>query len=88
MCIRDSAHVALTSGLTDVDQVMIRISDNTYGCAANKRNHSHFSGRKSQGCVLAFLSHQLCAVSGGTNQLAASSGIQLNVVYLLSLIHI
>ena len=46
--------MTLTSCFTDVYKVVVCIADHTDGCAAFQRNHTHFSGRKTQGCVFAF----------------------------------
>ena len=51
------------------------VTYNTNGCAAYEGNHSHFAGRKTKCCILTFLSHQLCAVTSGTNQLTTLTGI-------------
>lgn len=79
---RADAHVTLASCFTDIDQAVVNIAYDTYCRSAYQRNHSHLAGGKTQGCILSFLCHKLCAVSCGTNQLAALAGIQLNVVYL------
>ena len=47
----------LTASFTDVDQVVISVSDNAYRCAAYDRNHSHFTRWQTQCCVFAFFSH-------------------------------
>ena len=73
--------MALAARFTDVDQVVVSIAHDAYRCTAYQGNHSHLAGGETQGGVLAFLSHQLCAVARGTDQLAAVAGIQLDVVH-------
>ena len=53
-----------------------------YSRSAVQRNHSHLSGGQTKGRVLAFLSHELRAVSCGTNHLSALARMQLDIVYL------
>ena len=77
---RSDTHVTFTSGFTDVNKVVISVSDYTNSCAAYDRNHSHLTGRKTKCCVLSFFSHELCAVSCRTNHLSAFSRMKLNVV--------
>ena len=72
--------MALTSGFTDVYKVVITVAYYTDGCAASDGNHSHLAGGKTQGCVLAFLSHELSGVAGGANELSALAGEQLDAV--------
>src|SRR5699024_7447373 len=74
---RTNTHVTLASCFTDVDQVVLSISYHTYSRSAVQRNHSHLSGGQTKGRVLAFLSHELRAVSCGTNHLSALARMQL-----------
>ncbi len=78
--MRTDAHVSLAACLTDVDQIVLAVAYNTDGCAALDRNHSHLAGRKTKGCILAFLSHELSCVAGCADHLAALAREELNVV--------
>ena len=54
---------------------LVRSAGNSAQLMANQGNHSHLTGGKTKSSVLTFFCHQLCAVTGGTNQLAALTGI-------------
>lgn len=56
------------------------VAYNTHRCPAYQRNHSHLAGGKSQGSILTFFCHELCAVACRTNKLSALAGIQFNIV--------
>ncbi len=73
--------MALAAGLTDIDQIVIRIAHDANCGAACERNHPHLARRKTQRCIFALFRHQLRAVSCGTGHLAASAGIQLHIMH-------
>ena len=50
------------------------------GCVASIRNVTKFAAGKTDKCILAFFSHELCHGTCGTNKLCAFSGIKLYVV--------
>ena len=79
--VRTDTHVADTASFAVVDQVVVDVSDDADRSSAVQRNHSHFAGGKTQGCVLAFLSHQLSTCAGAADHLAALAGMELDVVY-------
>ena len=72
--------MAGTAGLTDVDILMIQIANLTDTGGAVHPNVANFAGGKSDLSQLAFLSHQLCGSTSGTNQLSAVAGLQLHIV--------
>ena len=77
---RSPTHMSLTSSLTDLNKAVVSVTNGTDGCTANDRNHTHFARRKAKSCISVFLSHQLSAVTSGTNKLSALTGIELDVV--------
>lgn len=77
---RTNAHPTAATCLTDVDVGMFAVTNNTDGSAASKKDLANFTGRKTEHCIFAFLSHQLCAHTSATADLAAAAWMQLNVV--------
>ena len=75
------AHVAGTSGLTDVDVLMLEVSDLTDGGHAVVGNVSQLARGESEKGVAAFLSHELSDSAAGSCDLSALAGIKLDVVY-------
>ena len=77
---RSDSHVTLTASFTDVDQVVITISDDTNCSTADDRNHSHLTRWETKCSVFAFFSHKLSTITSGTNHLSALSWVKLNVM--------
>ena len=77
---RTNAHMTDSSCFSVIDKVVVAVADNTDRCSAVQADHSHLSGGKTQGRVLAFLRHQLGAVAGRADHLAAVLRIKLNIV--------
>ena len=73
--------MTFTSCFTDVDQVVLRVSNLSDCCTAIDWNHSHFAGWHTKCCIFSFFRHKLCTVSCCTNELSAVSRIKFNVVY-------
>ena len=75
------AHIALTTGLTDLHICMIGIANHANGSHAVAGHVAQLAGGQTQQCVRTFQSHQLCAITGRASQLCTVTGIQLHVVY-------
>ena len=67
---------------SDIDQVVIAVSDDSDGCAALQRNHAHLSGRQSHRRIFSFLCHQLRAHACRADHLTAFAWVELDIVYL------
>ncbi len=78
---RADTHMAFTPCFTDIDQVMLcisHLSDRLRGIRSVPLSSLRKAYEKRR--IFSFLCHKLCAVSCGTNKLAAMSWIKLNVV--------
>ena len=72
--------MSLLAGFTDLDVFVIEVTDFADGSSAFDADLSHFAGRESYLCIIAFLRHELRAVSCGSYQLGASARLKLDVV--------
>ena len=66
----------LTS-LTELDVLVLSVADGTDHCAANLRDHTNFTGRKSDLCESVLLSHELSGSACCSYELSALAGIHL-----------
>ena len=73
-------HVTLTASLTDVDVLVLDVADLANGGIAVGTHDADLAGGHTDLSVIAFLSHQLSGGTGGTHQLSAVAGMQLDVV--------
>ena len=71
---------AVTTGFTDLDELVLGVTNNTNGCTAIDWNTAHFGAWKTKDGVWAVLSYQLHAGSSGTAQLAAAAWLEFDVV--------
>src|SRR6188472_328162 len=78
--LRAHAHVALAAGLADLDVLVIGVADRAHGRPAVGADHAHLAGGQAQRRVLALLGHELDARARGARELAATAGLQLDVV--------
>jgi len=74
------AHVALTASLTDVDVLVLDVTNLADGSHAVDTNDTNLAGGHTDLSIVTFLSHQLSEGASGTNQLSAVAGMQLDVV--------
>ena len=74
------AHVALTTGLTDLHICMIGIANHANGSHAVAGHVAQLAGGQTNHALAVLLSHQLSADACGTNQLCALARVQLDVV--------
>ena len=72
---------AVTAGLTNLDELVLGVANNTYGCTAIDWNTAHLGAWKTKDGVWAILSYQLHARSSGASNLATTTGLQLDVVH-------
>ena len=64
---RSDTHVSFSTCFTDLDVLVVEVADFTDRCSASDVDFSNFSGRQSYLSESAFLSHQLSAVTSGSN---------------------
>ena len=72
--------MSLLARFTDLDVFVIEIADFTDRSSALDTDLSHFAGRESHLSVIAFLRHQLSAVSCGSYQLSAFARLEFHIV--------
>ena len=72
---------AVTTGLADLDELVLGVADLADGAAAVDRDAAHLGGREAQGGEVAFLGHELDARAGRAGHLAAAAGLELDVVH-------
>jgi hypothetical protein len=78
--LRTNALPAVTTGLTDLDQVMFGVTNLAHRCTAVDRNSTHFSRWQSQRGEIALFSYELNTRTCGAGHLAACSSLEFNVV--------
>ena len=67
--------------LTDLNGVMLDVTNLSDGCLAIQTDPTNFTGRKSHLCqTVGLLGDQLCHRTCGTNELSALAGVKLDVV--------
>ncbi len=79
--VRALALPAVTARLADLDQAGLAVADRADGAPAVDRDAAHLGRREPQGRVLAFLGHQLDRRARAPTELAARTGLQLDVVH-------
>ena len=72
--------MTFSAGFTDVNQLVVCITNLTDCCSAFDRQQSHFAGRQLNCCIFAFFCHQLTNIPCGTYQLTAFAGLHFDVV--------
>ena len=77
---RAPTHVALTARFTDLHVLMVNVADLADGGHAVDTDVAQLAGGQAQEGQTVLLRHQLSHVAGGTRQLGALAGIELNVV--------
>ena len=77
---RSDTHVTLTACFTDGNVFVVDVTNLADCSHAVDANHSNFARGETYLCVLAFLRHQLCAVTCASYELTALTGRKLNVV--------
>src|SRR5262249_19569684 len=77
---RTYSHMAMPPGLSDRDVLMIEIAYLSNRCRAVHIHQSHFSRRKFDVSVSAFLRYNLCGSARAAGHLRPLSGTKLNVV--------
>ena len=78
--LRADALPAVTTGLTDLDELVLGVANFTNGAAAIDRDTTHFGAGQTQGGVIAFLGDELDAHACTTTHLAAATWLQLDVM--------
>ena len=84
---RNAAHLgpfakpSVTTGLTDGDILVLDIADLSDGRDVHGQDLANFARRQPEQRVLVFLGDDLGISAGGADQLAAATGIELNVVH-------
>ena len=74
------AHVADAASLAQTHILMIGVAHSTDGSLGVQGQLAHLAGGQTHGSKAIFLRHQLSAHAGGTDQLAAAAGLELQVV--------
>ena len=74
------AHVTLLTGFTDLNVLMLQVTDGTDGCLAIQTNQTNLTGGEANLSHAVLFCHQLSGSTSGTNQLSASAGIDLDRV--------
>ena len=72
--------MTLTTGLTDLDVLVLQIADLTDAGLAVGTDDADLAGGHTDLGVVAFLSHQLGIGAGAADQLGALAGVHLDVV--------
>ena len=72
--------MALTTGLTDLNVLMVEVADLTDYRLAVRADNADFAGGHTDLSVAAVLGHQLSGGTGGADELSALAGMHLNVV--------
>ena len=72
---------AVTTGLTDLDELVLRVTDDTERGAAVDWHTAHFRRGKTQRGKATVLRHELDAHTSTAGHLATTTGAQLNVVH-------
>jgi hypothetical protein len=75
-----SAKASVLTGLTNLLVFVVAVSNFPNGRFASGVNHSHFTGWKSQGHVVAFLRHHLSGCASSADHLATLRWLEFNVV--------
>ena len=73
-------HVTLTTGLTDLDVLVIDVTNLADAGLAVGADDANLAGRHTDLGISALLSHQLSIGTSGANQLSALAGMHLDVV--------
>ena len=77
---RTNALVSGLTSLTNLNSVMVGVTDLTDGSLAVQTNDTNFTGGESYLSDAVLLCHQLCSCTGRTNELCALTGVKLNIV--------
>ena len=77
---RADALMAGLTCLTDLNGIMLKVTDLTDGSLAIQPDDAHLAGGQTNLCNAAFLGDQLRHNAGGAGKLRALAGVQLNVV--------
>ena len=77
---RTHAHMTDAASLAQADVLMVGVADGADGRLRVQRQLAHFTRGQTDGRKAVFLRHELRAHAGGTNQLTAAAGLELQVV--------
>ena len=72
--------MSLLTSLTDLNGIMLDVTNLTDCSLAIKTNDSYFTGGKSYLCYAVFLGDELCCNTCGTNELCALTGVKFDIV--------
>src|SRR6478735_298230 len=78
--VRALALPPVTPGLADLDEAGLAVADRADCAAAVDRDAPHLGGREAESGELAFLGHELDRRTGAPPELAARTGLELDVV--------
>jgi hypothetical protein len=74
--------MAFSTGLAELDILVVGITQLPNRSATLFANHPHFTAWQNYGNPVAFFRHNFCGAAGASDQLAALAGCHLNIMNL------